>query len=457
MWFSKSVHALPGREGDSREQPAKRLAPAHRGVPADTAGCLMERVLLITTENPFPADGGGRLRTRGILDTLASRFLVDLVTFERPSHPELDQARSRINIVQVPKTVSPRRAAVRSLYRMRAAGYMGHADVDMMGAAKDLCRTAQYRDVFVNNTKLGYFIAPLRKLQPHARFVTVSENFEIDIADQIVAAQTSALRRRFFTLSAFYTRLAEKRVCQQTDLLLTTSQEEANRFAELWPPVRSKISVIPSSIAASTYARHRDQRPAAESVVFSGDMSYFPNVAGTRYFFEQIYPLLKQARPSLVWSIVGRNCHPDILALVKKDPSIVVTGEVPDAAEYLAQSAVVVVPLLHGSGTRLKILEAWAVNRPVVSTSKGCEGMDCRHNHNIVIADTPAEFAAAVSRLLDDPDFAAAITQNATKTLLSLYDTPAVAHRLLAVLQQEPVAGTPLGPRRPLSAGGALE
>lgn len=402
----------------------------------------MERVLLITTENPFPADSGGRLRTRGIVDTLASQFLVDLLTFERPSHPELDEARARINIVQVPQTVSPRRAALRSLYQMRTAGHMGHADVDMMGAAKELCRAFQYRHVFVNNTMLGYFIAPLKRLQPEARFVTVSENFETDVAGQLAAIQPSAFRRRFYSVSAFYTRLMEKRVCQQTDLLLTTSQDEADQFAELWPPVRPKISTIPSSIAVEGYARYHHQRPAAESIVLSGHMSYFPNVEGARYFHEQIYPLLKQVRPNLTWFIVGRNCHRDVLALAKDDPSIVVTGEVPDAAEYLAKSAVVVVPLLHGSGTRLKILEAWAVNRPVVSTSKGCEGIDCRHNHNIVIADTPAAFSAGVSRLLDDPNFAATIAQNATQTLLSLYDTPAIAHRLLAVLQQAPASSS---------------
>lgn len=397
----------------------------------------MERVLVITTDNPFPANGGGRLRIRGIVEMLASRFTVDLLTFERPDHPELDEARSRINIVQVAKTVSARRAAVRSLYRMRTAGYMGHADIDMMSAAKELCRRHQYRDVFLDNTMLGYFIAPLKKLQPQARFVTISHNFESEIATQFRKVQTSQFRRRFFTVSAFYTRMVERRVCQETDLLLATSPDEARRFAELWPPVHRKIAVIPSAIPARSYVHYREQVPVSESIVLSGNMSYFPNVVGARYFHAEIYPRLKRARPALTWYIVGRNCHRDILAMVKDDPSIVVTGEVPDAAEHVAKSAVVIVPLLHGSGTRLKILEAWAVNRPVVSTAKGCEGMACQHNHNIVIADTPAEFAAGVSRLLDDPGFAAEISRHATQTLLSLYDTPVVERRLMAVLQQD--------------------
>ena len=120
-----------------------------------------------------------------------------------------------------------------------------------------------------------------------------------------------------------------------------------------------------------------------------------------------------------------------------------VTGYVSDAAAHIVKSAVVIVPLLHGSGTRLKILEAWAVDRPVVSTSKGCEGIDCRDGHDLIVADTPDDFVDGVCRLLDDREFAARLTRQARQTLLARYDVRSIADQVAGHR-----GGSADGPRR---------
>jgi polysaccharide biosynthesis protein PslH len=400
----------------------------------------VQRALLISTENPFPADSGGRLRLRGILDVLTQRFAIDLVTYERPASPELAEARSRLNLVQVPRTVTPRSAAFRSLYRRRNCGYMGHADLDMMTTARALCVSESYRAVFIDNTVLGYFIPRLRALQPQARFVTIAHNFETSLCTQLAESQRSMLRRAIFSLSARHTRREETRVCRQTDLLLATSAEEAASFATLVPAVAGKTVVVPSCIDVASYARLRQRRPEGESIVFSGDMAYFPNVAAARYFHSHIYPALKARRPGITLQLVGRNPHPSLLEIERQDPSVTVTGYVSDAAAHIVKSPVVIVPLLHGSGTRLKILEAWAVDRPVVSTSKGCEGLDCRDGHDLIIADAPDAFVDGICRLLDDPEFAARLARQARQTLLDRYDIRSIADRILATVEDLPMA-----------------
>ncbi len=400
----------------------------------------MKRALLISTENPFPADSGGRLRLRGILDVLARGFSIDLVTYERPESPELAEARSRLNVVQVPRTVTPRTAAIRSLYRRRCCGYMGHADLDMMRPARALCATQSYHSVFIDNTVMGYFIPRLRRLQPHARFVTIAHNFETSLCRQLAGAQRSMARRALFSLSARHTERQETRMCRQTDVLLSTSRQEAESFARLDPGVAAKTVVVPSCIDAASYARFRRRPPDDDSIVFSGDMAYFPNVAAAQHFHADVFPALKARRPGITLFLVGRNPHPSLLELARHDPAVVVTGYVPEAAEYLARSAVVVVPLLHGSGTRLKILEAWAVDRPVVSTSKGCEGIECRADHDLVVADSPRDFVDGVCRLLDDREFAARLTRQARQTLLSRYDVGSLADRLQAAIDGLPIA-----------------
>lgn len=407
----------------------------------------MTRALLISTENPFPADSGGRLRLRSIVDVLARRYAIDLVTYAREESADLAEARTRLNVVQVPRTVTPRAAALRSLYRRRNCGYMGHADLDMMRPARALCATQSYHTVFIDNTMLGYFIPPLRRLQPAARFVTIAHNFETSLCRQLADAQRGVARRALFRLSAHHTRQEEVRVCRQSDLLLSTSAAEARAFAELDPAAAAKTVVVPSCIDASSYAHVRHRTPDDESIVFSGDMAYFPNVAAARHFLSRMYPALKARRPAVRFSLVGRNPHPALLELARLDPSVTVTGYVEDAAAHIARSAVVVVPLLHGSGTRLKILEAWAVDRPVVTTAKGCEGLECRDGHDLLVADEPEAFVDGVCRLLDDRAFAARLTRQARHTLLTRYDVGSLPERLYASIdgQPRPTHGGPDG------------
>ncbi len=128
-------------------------------------------------------------------------------------------------------------------------------------------------------------------------------------------------------------------------------------------------------------------------------MEYHPNRSAVRYFRREIWPRLRERWPDLVWRLVGKNAAA-VRPFTTGDPRIEVSGEVKDAVRELARAQVAVVPLLAGSGTRLKILEAWAAGMPVVSTTVGAEGLPALDGEQILLADEPAAFAEAVSRLL---------------------------------------------------------
>jgi hypothetical protein len=135
------------------------------------------------------------------------------------------------------------------------------------------------------------------------------------------------------------------------------------------------------------------------AVVFSGNMEYGPNRSAVRFFRREIWPLLRDRHPGLVWRLVGKNPQA-VRAFTAGDARIEVTGEMEDAVRELAKAQVAVVPLLAGSGTRLKILEAWAAGTPVVSTTIGAEGLPVRDGQHLLLADGPSRFAEAVERLL---------------------------------------------------------
>ena len=138
-------------------------------------------------------------------------------------------------------------------------------------------------------------------------------------------------------------------------------------------------------------------------IVFSGNLEYHPNISAVRFFRSEVWPLLRERWPALTWRLVGKNPGA-VKAWTAGDARIEVTGPVPDAVAELARAAIAVVPILAGSGTRLKILEAWAAALPVVSTRLGAEGLQAEDGRDLLLADSGAEFAAAVSRLLECDD-----------------------------------------------------
>jgi glycosyltransferase involved in cell wall biosynthesis len=143
---------------------------------------------------------------------------------------------------------------------------------------------------------------------------------------------------------------------------------------------------------------------AEEQVIaFSGNFEYHPNIQAVRFLVKDIWPQLAERFPTLTLRLIGRNPHA-ITAYLNGSVRIETTGPVEDAVAELAKVQVAIVPLLSGSGTRLKILEAWAAARPVVATSLGAEGLGARTETDIVLADTPDGFVASVAELLSSEE-----------------------------------------------------
>jgi glycosyltransferase involved in cell wall biosynthesis len=176
-------------------------------------------------------------------------------------------------------------------------------------------------------------------------------------------------------------------------LLLAASEEDAALVRKIVPGGR--VVLYPNAIPLAPLPERCDENV----VVFSGNLEYHPNISAVRFFRRRIWPALREEWPALVWRLIGKNPHA-VSRYTSGDPRIDVRGPVEDAVKELARARVAVVPLLAGSGTRLKILEAWAAGAPVVSTSIGAQGLPARHGENIFIADAASAFSKAVSALL---------------------------------------------------------
>ena len=199
------------------------------------------------------------------------------------------------------------------------------------------------------------------------------------------------LHQRF----AHASELLEKELLPHFDALLVTSAADLKRAQSLAPS--AKCVVYPNALPVIP-------KPAVQQrdvIVFSGNLEYQPNISAIRHFYRNIWPHIRSQCPHLVWEIIGKNPH-FIEELMKGDNGIRVVGPISDAVQHLASAKVAVVPLLAGSGTRIKILEAWAAGTAVVSTTIGAEGLEYRTEDNLIVADTPSGFSEAVIGLIKD-------------------------------------------------------
>ena len=355
------------------------------------------KALMISPEAPYPTIGGGALRTASLLELLARRYELDVIVFAQPEnpYPATHFPEGLVNRVHTIQLVHHRRDLASKIIRNAVRLIRGIPPlVDRFQGYEDQIVTAigavEY-DVAVFE---HLWCAPLLDVvKPHARRTCLNlHNIESNLFESYARSDrwpVSIAHRRW----AAGCRTIEQKLLPRFDLLLTCSVQDAESIAGFSKHAFVYPNAIPS-VALPKTAKSAD-------LIFSGNMEYPPNKAAVAWFAKEIWPLIVAARPETTWRIVG--LHPDsIQSLVAGDPRIEVTGPFENAVETLASARIAIVPLLSGSGTRIKILEAWAAGLPVVSTSLGAEGLSCVSGKEIILRDTAVNFSQSILNLLND-------------------------------------------------------
>jgi glycosyltransferase involved in cell wall biosynthesis len=248
-----------------------------------------------------------------------------------------------------------------------------------------------------------------------------------------VAAGGGAPLRRLYNWAEYRKfRRAEPQLWRRFATLLVTSERDGTLVRQHLPGARPVV--VPNGVDTAFFhpaPPGAGPEPGADpQIVFTGMMAYYPNHDGALYFADAIWPAIRQALPAARWLIVGVEPPPEVRAL-DGTAGITVTGRVDDVRPYVWRSGASVVPLRMGGGTRLKIVEALAMGQAVVSTAVGCEGIAVAPGRNLVVADDPAAFAAAVVDLLRDPARAAAIGAAGRALADRAYSWPVVVRPML--------------------------
>lgn len=378
-------------------------------------------ILLLTQVLPYPPDSGPKVKTWNVIKYLAQRHAVTLASFVRGDQSQ-DVAALR-RVCQAVHTVP----ITRSL------------PADGLAMARSLLTGQPWMMVRDDRAAMRRLVAEL----------AAAQRFDVAHADQLNMCQYAARVPGAFKLFdahnalwVLYRRLAETmpagprrwllerdwrllkeyegRVCREFDAVTAVIPEDQAALAEAAGSA-AKLHVIPITVDTDE-ERVVARRPDADRVVFAGTMYWPPNIDGVLWFAREVWPLIRADRPGTAADIIGARPPQEVQALGQAGQGLTVTGYVESLPPYLERTGVFIVPLRAGGGMRVKILNALAQGLPIVSTTLGCEGIQVTHEHDILIADTPADFAAAVRRVLDDPALARRLSENGRRLAETVYD-----------------------------------
>ena len=264
--------------------------------------------------------------------------------------------------------------------------------------------------------------------------VLFQHNVEAMIWKRHYEVQTNAAKRAYLYRQWQKMRAFEAEMCPRFDSVIAVSRDDREMMKHEYGV--ENVYDVPTGVDVKFFQPTGRARRQRHNLVFTGSMDWLPNEDAIRYFTEQIMPRIKQGVPGVTLTVVGRDPYPSLVELSKRDSSIVVTGRVDDVRPFIEEASVYIVPLRIGGGTRLKIYEAMAMEKPIVSTSVGAEGLPVRHGEDILLADTPETFAEAVIGLLRNEPVASELGKRAAVRVRSEFGWEAVSQSFATICER---------------------
>jgi len=365
-------------------------------------------ILFLTPQLPVPPWQGTTLRNYHLIEGLAERHTISLLSFLEPDQPVDPAGWGSLTtlcqqIVTVP--ILPRGTRQRLLDLARTRRPDMALRLWSRAFAGRLARWLQeepFDIVHIEGIEMAPYL-PLLERATHRPLIVFDDHNAEYVLQQRAFQTDRRIPRRWHAAVYSYLqwqrlRRFEAQVCRRADRVIAVSETDRAALEALVPGLRA--GVIPNCIDTAAYATAESTAPAF-TLLFTGKMDFRPNIDAALWFGREIWPLIEAQEPAATWGIVGKSPHPR-LDVLRSGPNITIVGEVPEIPPYLHAAELYVIPLRMGGGTRFKLLEAMAAGIPVVSTSVGAEGVPARSEQELLLADRPADFAAAVLRLLRD-------------------------------------------------------
>jgi glycosyltransferase involved in cell wall biosynthesis len=393
------------------------------------------RILFLSRWFPYPSDNGSRLRIFNLLKHLSSRYTVDLISFA--SEPVTDEALAvmqhyceHVDVVRYRPFQPTRWTALAGYFSSRPRSVIDTYNVEMQRRVEQAGRERTYDVVIAAEIDVAPYAMALSNVP------RVFEGVEVGKFYQRYTDERRPLKKLRAGLTWSKTSRYVADLLRSFDGCTVVSDQEREYVRQIAPSYQP-VRVAPNGVdlACSTDFG----APQANTLVYSGALTYYANWEAVEFFLHDVFHLIKAKQPRAQLTVTGRLDGVPVDHLPNRNGTVF-TGYVDDVRPVVARSWVSIVPLLTGGGTRLKILESLAVGTPVVSTSKGAEGLDLVPGRDILIADEPADFADAVLRVLRDAALRETLSRNGRRAV-TRFDWRVVGPEFCDFVQEIAVRG----------------
>ena len=396
------------------------------------------KILFLTNRSPYPITDGQSRRTYNILKGLARRHDVSLLSlYESPKEIEpnsihhLKEFCERVEMLLAPpKTVSIGMATrlLMSIFSPEPYTIWRHYSQEYVDRVWACLKSTTFDVVHCDALPLAYVMrglrAPVRALTDH--------DVSYVKAERLAQQRRNVAVKCFISYEAMKLKRLERRIFRHVDIGIAVSECDSQVLQALCP--EGRFAVVENGVDTKAFTPNSDA-VESDTLLWVGGFQHYPNYEAVRYLIEDIYPVIKRAKPQVKLYIVGGSVPASLMRLAVNDTSILFTGFVDDPVPFIQRAAVFVAPILSGGGTKLKVLEAMAAGKAIVSTSigvEGIEGEDCEH---FMVADTPEVFSLRVVSLMNDYALRARLGANARKRSVEKYDWEAICDSISKVYQ----------------------
>jgi polysaccharide biosynthesis protein PslH len=394
------------------------------------------KILWVKAGKLLPVDTGGKIRSYNLLRCLARDHEVTLLSYYGgPRDLDYETAIQK----ELPGTRSIHTAAPDSTVLVRSLDYLRRISRSAPYAVSkfthpEVARTVaawlsiRRFDVSVCDFLSASLNFPVNLITPTVLF---QHNVESSLWQRMASRESNPIKRLAFNIESAKMISYERAALRRFHHVIAVSEHDRKRMLAM--DSSCAITVVPTGVDTRKFSVAPPSMIDPPRIIFVGSMDWEPNIDAAEYFCQQIWPAVLKEFPNSIFQIVGRNPHPKVRRLASE--AVRITGTVPSVAEYLRDAAVVVVPLRIGGGTRLKIFEAMAMGKVVVSTSVGAEGLEVQSGRDLILADDAATFGRAILLLLRNAEMRRKYEQAAVQ-LAAQHDWSKIVLQFTAVLQR---------------------
>jgi glycosyltransferase involved in cell wall biosynthesis len=391
------------------------------------------KILFLTNRIPFPIIDGQTRRTYHILKGLAQKHEVTLLSlYERieeiaPKNIQhIESFCKDVDFLPAPSKAFSFAMTVR-LFRSLVSKYpytiWRHYSRPYLNKIHNKLETEQYDLVHCDILPLAYTVQKIK-----SPVCTITDHDVSYLKTFRMAKQArNPFQKMFLYIEAFKQKKLESRVFNNFDLSIAVSKVDKEHLKRLCP--KGRFEVIENGVETNEF-KPISRNNYNNIIGWFGGFGHLPNKEAVYYFLRDIYPLIKKSISDVEFHLIGGNVPQKLKKIAAFDSSLKIMGFVDDPKQYLQEAKVIVVPLLSGSGTRLKILEALALGKAIVTTSIGCEGIEAENNEHHLVADTPQEFARVTVEILRNDDLRNKLERNGRELAKRKYDWDIICNKL---------------------------